>query len=164
VTMSEAGEPSRVDAGYKRVEAAYRRMLPGLVASWVLLLLFCAVLIAKRPGGWHTGLLVWGIGVGLGAVLYSSVSVQLVTSFFGVSGDEKAEAIRRRRSSVQQKVSFLSEIVMGLTIGVISATTGVMWFDVAFTAFFLLTLVLTFLKARTFRAGLRRRAEAGTDD
>ncbi len=135
-----------------------------MVASWLGCFSFCAVLIVKRPGGWHTELLVWGLAVGLLAVLYFSFSVRLIARFFEVSDDEIAEALHRRRSSVQQKVSYGSAFVMGMTCGVISATTGIVWFDVGFTAFFSSTVLLTFLKARSIRDGQRRRKERSTGD
>jgi hypothetical protein len=36
-----------------------------MIAGWAGLGFLCVVLIVKRPDGWHTGLFIWGVAIGL---------------------------------------------------------------------------------------------------
>ena len=125
-TVSDATAPSASDA-------AFRKMLPMLAISWGGLALFCIVLLVKRPEGWHLGLFIWGLAIGLVGILNQRVSNHVLPRLVGASDEETAKW--RARSGLRGRIYTVSYIVLGVTIGVFSATTNIVWIDIGFTVF-----------------------------
>jgi hypothetical protein len=139
-------------------DAAFRKMIPLMMLSWACMLLLCVVLLVKRPEGCHTGLFIWGLAIGAAGIIYQGVTYRWLPRLIGASEEETARW--RLQSELRQKVYFGSYVVIGVTVGVGSATTNVVWLDFGLTVFAVLSWVGGFALARTMaKRAQRQRTE-----
>lgn len=124
-----------------------------LIASWALLLLVTVVIINRR-GHWHTGLFIWGVSIGVAQVLNQGLSLRLIPRLAEVS--EKDVAPRRRRSAFQRKLNIVTYVVIGVTIGTLSAKTGFVWVDIAMTVLALASWIVAYMTALAIGRGTRK--------
>lgn len=119
-----------------------RRLLPAMIVGWVGLL-FVTLVVAERPGYWHTGLLLWGLAIGVALALNQVLSVRIALRLARLS--EQDAPLRRSRSGMQRKLNTVTYVVMGLMVGVISAKSGYVWVDAALTALAVTSVIVAYV-------------------
>lgn len=122
----------------------------GLVSSLVVLGSLM-VLTAKEWRGWHAGLLLWGLAMTIGLVLYALGSERLVLRMVPEASIEAKSRLRSR-----QRFNAVNLVILGLGASVLAAGSGWIAVDVAFAVLFVVVGTLSTLGG--IQAVRRRRA------
>lgn len=89
---------------------------------------------------WHIGLLVWGLGVAVAAVLYP-----LVTEKWALHRFLSAEEAAKRRLHKRQQLSGVNMGIIAVGVAVVASGTGWIAVDAVFTGFFVVVAGGSFL-------------------
>ena len=143
-------------------EARFRRQLPLMFASWAAMAFLCVVVIVKLHGHWHTGLFIWGLSLGVVGILNQQVSIHLFPRFAGLTKQDAR--LKRQPYALRKRVNVVTFLVMGVTLGVVTAKTGFVGLDIALTVVLGASLCIALIAAFVRGGRARRSREAGPGD